>query len=78
MTVKDMILELTKARKEARDKNGRKISQEQFCFDVGIQRYSLHSWEVGEAEPRLSTFINWAEALGYEVKLVKKADCNNS
>lgn len=39
---------------------------------AGYAQESINQWENGVHEPRLSSFVNFANALGYEVVLVEK------
>ena len=48
----------------------RGLSQSAVCPDMRHQKISI--WESGTNVPGLKNFITWADALGFEVKLVPK------
>jgi DNA-binding XRE family transcriptional regulator len=56
---------LIKARRAQRD-----IGQEQLAAIVGISRYTLVDIETGKSDPKLSTVLKLADALGFRLALV--------
>jgi transcriptional regulator with XRE-family HTH domain len=54
-------------------RQGRKISQQELALDLGLNSQSgLSCLETGKRSPNLSTLIEWAGALGYELALRPK------
>lgn len=56
---------LIKARRAQRD-----IGQEQLAAIVGISRYTLVDIETGKSDPKFSTVLKLADALGFRIALV--------
>lgn len=48
------------------------ITQEQLGKKAGYDRTAIIRCERGQHLPLFETVCNWAEALGYELRLVKK------
>lgn len=53
-----------------RKKHG--ISAKQICYESGIPMSHISEMEAGKIDVKLSTFIRYLDAVGYEVKLCKK------
>lgn len=53
-------------------RTSRAIKQEQLASVVGISRYTLVDLESGKSDPRLSTIIKLADALGLKLALVPR------
>jgi DNA-binding XRE family transcriptional regulator len=49
-----------------------KISRKTVAFNAGIHPAHLGMLETGQHSPSLATTIAWANALGYELVVVKK------
>lgn len=45
------------------------VSVSDLADRLGYDRFSIGRWERGEMVPSLLKFVDWAAALGYEVKL---------
>jgi transcriptional regulator with XRE-family HTH domain len=56
--------------REARRRSG--LSQEQVAELVGTSQSAVSELETGVIGPRLSTARRWADALGYDLALVKR------
>jgi DNA-binding XRE family transcriptional regulator len=39
---------------------------------IGVDRRGLARWEEGKVKPNIMLFVDWANALGYDVKLEKR------
>jgi len=64
---KDIIEELRKARRELA------VNQHDLALHVGYDRATIARYEAGSHQPEhLHMLCNWAEALGYDLALVKK------
>ena len=48
------------------------FSIEQWARDAGVSSRNLFMWKAGKRHPRLDLFVYSVEALGYEVRLIKK------
>lgn len=59
---------------EELDRQTRFSSIRSFCRRVGICPTAFYTWRVGSRSPRLDLFQAAANALGFEVKLVRKKD----
>jgi transcriptional regulator with XRE-family HTH domain len=44
----------------------------------GYDRFTISRWEREKAAPTLSRFVDWAAALGYEVKLVPQSETDRT
>jgi transcriptional regulator with XRE-family HTH domain len=54
--------------REARLEQG--MSQGKLADRIGYSRHGgVARWERGEASPRLSSLIDWSQALGFQLKL---------
>jgi len=53
-------------------RTSRSIKQEQLASVVDISRYTLGDLERGKSDPRLSTIIKLADALGLKLALVPR------
>ncbi|TLX17288.1 helix-turn-helix domain-containing protein [Rhizobium sp. MHM7A] len=53
-------------------RTSRAIKQEQLASVVNISRYTLVDLESGKSDPRLSTIIKLADALGFKLALVPR------
>lgn len=61
-----LIAKLRRARME------RGIVQSVLAVDIGVQRNRLVAWECGNNVPTLFLLQAWANALGYDFKLVER------
>ena len=61
-----LVAELIAAREELG------MNRQEIARRSGMQRHVIGSGELGDTLPRLSTLIRWADALDYEVRLVKR------
>lgn len=48
------------------------VSQHRLANDAGVSRTSVTYWETDRCLPRLDQLRRWAEALGYDLVLVKR------
>lgn len=55
--------------REARRAAG--IKQTAIAALVGTHSVQIAKWERGETVPRFASFIDWAEAVGFRVELVR-------
>jgi DNA-binding XRE family transcriptional regulator len=53
-------------------RTGRAIRQEQLASVLDISRYTLVDLENGKSDPRLSTIMKIADALGFKLALVPR------
>lgn len=56
----------------ARARVARRWSQTKTALRCGYSRPILCRWESGRDLPRLTSFVDWANALGFDVVLVRK------
>lgn len=52
----------------------RKVSINTVADRSGYDRFTLSKWERGKVSPSLSRLIDWAGALGYDVRLVPRSE----
>lgn len=56
------------------ERKARRLSQTALGVRLGRSTYqTAHKWETGTSQPSLIHFLEWAAALGFEVKLVPVA-----
>lgn len=48
-----------------------RLSQRELATKIGTDHVVVHSWESGKQTPILTNFCAWANALGYNLELVK-------
>lgn len=51
-----------------------KLTVQELSEVVGYSSSTVGNWMSGEKEPTARQFIDWANALGYEVKLTRRKD----
>lgn len=61
--------------RDAREKCG--FSQTELAEKIGISKRSVIAYESGEKEPRHSTLMKLAKALGVSTKFLSDAECEN-
>ena len=60
-----------------RERLAQKLSFYSLADKSGYAYQALMSWEHGRRSPRFRCFIDWANALGYDVTLTKRQDENH-
>lgn len=65
-----IVAELTRLREE------RGLSRRQVATSMGIQAVQLRVTEHGGAEPKLSTLVRYAEAIGVELSILTPPTCS--
>ena len=48
------------------------ISQSRLALRIGVHNAQVCQWEKGERRPMLDNFVAFANALGFELELVRK------
>ena len=54
------------------ERRGQQITQLMLSEITGYHRNQFNQYETGRHSPKLETLEDWADALGFELKLVKK------
>jgi transcriptional regulator with XRE-family HTH domain len=60
---------LIRTLRETRRRNG--LTQERLAEKLGAHCVQIAKWERGEQMPRLRTFFDWVEAMGFRLELNK-------
>ena len=50
----------------------RGVSQRSLAAVIGADRTAVGNWETGRFDPRLASVTAWANALGYDLALVRR------
>ena len=51
------------------ERERRKLTRPQLCRKLGYHRNNLLGWELGKTNPDIRVLCDWAQALGFEVRL---------
>ena len=62
--------EITDFLAKNREERGKEFIE--VAYKADVQVITVRNWEQGLMSPSLNNTIKWANALGYELKLVKK------
>lgn len=59
-------------------RRARRMTLGELAEKTGYDRVTISRWERGDRSPVLSRFIDWATALGFDIRLRPGADCNTT
>ncbi len=51
----------------------RNLEPESLSASLGLHPHVIARWEEGTQRPRLSSAVRWAEALGFEIQITRRA-----